>query len=65
MNNRVKGMTADGDCRQEKLCGWKASKKHTDTCDRKCNVCFNTCAHQIIMTNDNEIFQLLLSWCYS
>lgn len=43
----------------------KHQKKQADTCDRKCNVCFNTCAYQIIMTNDNERFQLLLSWCYS
>lgn len=41
VNNRVKEMTADGDCRQEKLHSWKASKKQADTCDRKCNICFN------------------------
>lgn len=40
VNNRVKGMIADGDCRQEKLCDWKASKEQADTCDGKCNVCF-------------------------
>lgn len=32
VNNRVKGMIADGDGRQEKLCDWKASKEQADTC---------------------------------
>ncbi|KAM9542399.1 F-box only protein 36 [Guaruba guarouba] len=38
VNNRMKGMIADGDCRQEKLCDWEASKEPEDTCDGKCNV---------------------------
>lgn len=62
MNNRVKGMTADGDCRQEKLCTGKHQKSKQILVTENA---MYVLVHHIIMTNDNERFQLLLTWCYS